>query len=321
MDLGTITKIWDSILQMSAPHPLICLFFFPGGLFLILAALLYEWADRKLVARFQNRVGPRVFQPVADMLKLLVKEEVIPKSVNRSLFIVLPIISFACVMTASLYVPMFGVEAPIGLHGDLIITMYLLSVMTMCLGMAGANSMNRFAVVGATRTFTQLFAYEAPFMLALLMPAISAQSWNINVISEYASTHTWMIATIPIGFIISVIGLMGKLELAPFDAPEAESEIVSGALSEYSGRGWGLFRIAKDVELVIGISLIVTFYLGGFGNLVSFLLKSLGLLIIIALLQSSMTRLRIDQTVGFWWQAGAILSLIQLMILILVRIL
>jgi len=216
---------------------------------------------------------------------------------------------------------MFGVEAPIGLHGDLIITMYLLSVMTMCLGMAGANSMNRFAVVGATRTFTQLFAYEAPFMLALLMPAISAQSWNINVISEYASAHTWMIATIPIGFIISVIGLMGKLELAPFDAPEAESEIVSGALSEYSGRGWGLFRIAKDVELVIGISLIVTFYLGGFGNLVSFLLKSLGLLIIIALLQSSMTRLRIDQTVGFWWQAGAILSLIQLMILILVRIL
>ena len=226
MDLGTITKIWDSILQMSAPHPLICLFFFPGGLFLILAALLYEWADRKLVARFQNRVGPRVFQPVADMLKLLVKEEVIPKSVNRSLFIVLPIISFACVMTASLYVPMFGVEAPIGLHGDLIITMYLLSVMTMCLGMAGANSMNRFAVVGATRTFTQLFAYEAPFMLALLMPAISAQSWNINVISEYASAHLddrnhtdW----------IHYFGyrLNGKLELAPFDAPEAESEIVS----------------------------------------------------------------------------------------------
>ncbi|HOG61798.1 MAG TPA: NADH-quinone oxidoreductase subunit H, partial [Flexilinea sp.] len=273
-----------------------------------MAALLYEWADRKLVARFQNRVGPRVFQPVADMFKLLVKEEVIPKSVNRSLFIVLPIISFACVMTASLYVPMFGVEAPIGLHGDLIITMYLLSVMTMCLGMAGANSMNRFAVVGATRTFTQLFAYEAPFMLALLMPAISAQSWNINVISEYASAHTWMIATIPIGFIISVIGLMGKLELAPFDAPEAESEIVSGALSEYSGRGLALFRIAKDVEFVIGISLIVTFYLGGFGNLLSFLLRSLGLLVIIALLQSSMTRLRIDQTVGFWWQAGAILS-------------
>jgi hypothetical protein len=102
-----------------------------------------------------------------------------------------------------------------------------------------------------------------------------AQSWNINVISEFASAHTWMIATIPIGFIISVIGLMGNWELAPFDAPEAESEIVSGALSEYSA-GWGLFRIAKDVELVIGISLIVTFYLGGFGNLVSFLLKSLG---------------------------------------------
>ena len=306
---------------MNAPHPLICLFLFPGGLFLLVTSLIYEWADRKMISRFQNRVGPKIYQPFADIIKLLVKEEVFPKSVNRTLFILLPIFGFACVMTASLYVPLFGVEAAIGLSGDLVITMYLLSAMSVCLGMAGANSMNRFAVIGATRTLTQLFAYEAPFMLSLLLPAIAAQSWNIKVITAYASQHTWMVVTLPIGFFISIIGMMGKLELAPFDAPEAESEIVSGALSEYSGRGLAMFRLAKNVEIVICLSLIAAFYLGGVGNPLIFILKTIGLLGIVALLQSTMTRLRIDQTVGLWWQVGAILSLVQLMILILVKIL
>lgn len=274
-----------------------------------------------MIARFHNRVGPKIYQPFADIIKLLVKEEVFPKSVNRTLFIMLPIFAFACVMTASLYVPLFGVEVAIGMSGDLVITMYLLSAMSVCLGMAGANSMNRFAVIGATRTLTQLFAYEAPFMLSLLLPAIAAQSWNIKVITTYASQNTWMVLTLPIGFFISIIGMMGKLELAPFDAPEAESEIVSGALSEYSGRGLALFRLAKNVEIVICLSLIAAFYLGGVGNPLIFILKTIGLLGIVALLQSTMTRLRIDQTVGLWWQAGAILSLVQLMMLILVKIL
>jgi len=188
------------------------------------------------------------------------------------------------------------------------------------LGMAGTNSINRFAVVGATRTLTQLFAYEGPFMLALLMPALVAQSWTISSVAEYASSHTWMILTQPIGFIVAVIGLIGKLELPPFDAPEAEQEIVSGVLSEYSGRGFGLFKIAKNVELVIGLALITVFYLGGIANPLLFSIKMLVLLCAIALMQSTLTRLRIDQTVGLWWQAGAILSLAQLLIIILVRV-
>ena len=305
---------------MNAPHPLICLFFFPCGLFLILVSFFYEWLDRKIIARFQNRTGPRLLQPLADMFKLLSKEEIVPLGVNRSLFIALPIFAFACVMTASLYVPLFGFTAAWSLRGDLVITMYLLSAMTVCLGMAGSNSINRFAVVGATRTLTQLFAYEGPFMLALLMPALVAQTWTISNIAEYASNHTWMILTQPIGFVVAVIGLIGKLELAPFDAPEAESEIVSGALSEYSGRGFGMFKLAKNVELVVGLALITAFYLGGVGTPLIFALKTLILLGAIAVLQSTLTRLRIDQTVGLWWQVGAILSLVQLLIIILVRV-
>ena len=86
-------------------HPLIALLFFPGGLFLLVSGLVYEWIDRKLVARFQNRVGPRWFQPLADMVKLLAKEEITPEGVNKSLFFLLPVVALAGALTAALYVP------------------------------------------------------------------------------------------------------------------------------------------------------------------------------------------------------------------------
>ncbi len=126
-----------------------------------------------------------------------------------------------------------------------------------------------------------------------------------------------MIVTQPIGFVVAIIGLMGKLELPPFDAPEAETEIVSGALTEYSGRGLALFRIGKDVELVIGLTLVAAFYLGGLGNPLVFLLKTLVLLLVTAGLQSLFARLRIDQTVGMWWRIGALVALVQLLAVII----
>ena len=110
---------------------------------------------------------------------------------------------------------------------------------------------------------------------------------------------------------------MGKLELPPFDAPEAETEIVAGAFTEYSGRGFALFKLGRDVELVIGLTLIASFYLGGFTNPLDFLWKTLLLLLVTAALQSLFARLRIDQTVGMWWRAGVILVLLQLVVIIL----
>jgi NADH-quinone oxidoreductase subunit H len=297
--------------------PLIALLFFPGGLFLLASGLVYEYVDRKLVAQFQNRVGPRWFQPLADIVKLLAKEEITLEGVNPQLFLALPVVALAAALTAALYVPLFGFQAMFSFRGDLVVTLYLLSMMTLCIGLAGANSVDRFSIIGATRTLTQLFSYEAPFLLALLGPAIVAGTWQIGDINQYAMTHTWMIVTQPIGFIVAVIGLMGKLELPPFDAPEAETEIVSGALTEYSGRGLALFRIGKDVELVIGLSLIVAFYLGGLGNPLVFLLKTLVLLLVTAGLQSLFARLRIDQTVGMWWRIGALVALVQLLAVII----
>lgn len=302
--------------MFSILQPIVQILLFPAGLFLVVVGLLVEWIDRKLVARLQNRIGPRRFQPLADIVKLLAKEEILPSAANPWLFIGLPMLALAGCLTAALYVPLMGLAPAYSFSGDLIVTLYLLSLLTLSKGIAGWNTSSRFSLVGATRGLTQQFAYEAPFLLALLGPAIVAGSWQIDVIM-FRNSGTWILLTQPIGFLVALIGLMGKLELPPFDAPEAETEIVSGATTDYSGRGLAVFNIAKSVEFVVGLTLIATLYLGGLNNPIEFLLKTLFILVILITLQTLLTRLRIDQTVGLWWRYGVILVLIQWMILII----
>jgi len=300
----------ESSITMDILAKIVTLLIFPGGLFLLTLGLFYEWVDRKLLAQLQNRIGPRWFQPLADVIKLLAKEEIIPDGVNRWLFIGLPLIALAGSLTAALYTPLAGLPPSFSFPGDLIVTVYLLSLLTLCMGLAGSNTLDRFSMMGATRTLTQLFSYEAPFMLALLGPAIVVGSWQIADITSYTENH-WLLLSQPIGFLVALIGLIGKLEMPPLDAPEAETEIVAGALTEYSGRGFALFRLAKGVELVVGLTLVASFYLGGVSNPLLFLLKTLVLLLIMVGLQSLITRLRIDQTVGLWWRYGTLLVLVQ----------
>ncbi len=295
---------------------LLAFLIFPCGLFVLANGLLYEWIDRKLVARLQNRVGPPWFQPLADLVKLLAKEEIIPAGVDRRLFVALPVVALAAALTAMLYLPVAGLPALASFPGDLIVTIYFLSLLTLCTGLAGANSRGRFSLVGATRTLTQLFAYEAPFMLALLGPAFVAGSWQISEILAFSGTH-WLMFSQPVGFVVALIALMGKLELAPFDAPEAETEIVAGALTEYSGRGLALFHMGQVVELVGGLTMIAAFFLGGIHNPLGYALKTLVLLLLVAGIQTLMTRLRIDQTVGLWWRYGTLLVCLQWLVLIL----
>ncbi len=299
---------------MNALAVLIALMIFPGGLFVLAMGLAYEWADRKLVARLQNRVGPRWFQTAADLVKLLSKEEIVPEGVDVRLFLGLPVVAVAGALTAALYVPLAGAPA-LGFPGDLIVTMTLLGLLTLCTGLAGTNTIDRFSLQGATRTLTLLFSYEAPFLLALLGPAIVARSWQIGEITARLDGR-WMAVSQPIGFVLALVGLMGKLELPPFDAPEAETEIVAGALTEYSGRGLGLFRLGKSVLLVVGLTLIAALYLGGIGSPAAYLLKTGGLLFGMAVLQSLFARLRIDQIVGVWWRYGAVLALGQWLVMI-----
>jgi NADH-quinone oxidoreductase subunit H len=295
---------------------LLALFIVPGGLFVLLSGLAFEWVDRKLVARLQNRVGPRWFQPVADVVKLLAKDEVVPRGVSALVFNALPGVGLASVLTAALYVPLAGLAPAFGFQGDLVVTVYLLGALSLCLSLAGATTNDRFSLLGAGRTLTQLFCYEAPWLLSLLGPAMAASSWQIGDVAAYATSH-WLVLTQPVGFVVAVVGLAGKLELAPLDAPEAETELVAGALTEYGGRGLALFRLAKDAALVVGLALIAAFYLGGVGPYgpVAWLAKTLVLLGLVALLQTLFARLRIDQTVGLWWRFGAWLALLQLLAL------
>ncbi len=294
---------------------IINLLFFPGGLFLILLALAYEWVDRKLVAQLQNRIGPRWFQPAADILKLMVKEEITPAGAHHWLFHGLPVVALAGALTSALYIPLAGFPPSYSFPGDLVVTLYVLSLLTLSLGIAGSDSPDRFSLIGATRTLTQLFSYEAPFLLTLLGPALAARSWQISEINTYAQSH-WVLLMQPIGFIVALVGLMGKLEMTPFDAPEAHTEIVAGAITEYSGRGLGLFRLSQDIELVVGLTLVAALYLGGISNPIEFFGKTLFLLLIIGSLQTLFARLRIDQTVGLWWRYGALLVLAQMLVLV-----
>ncbi len=137
---------------MNGYWAIVALVVFPGGLFLLAGGLAYEWVDRKLLALLQNRVGPRWFQPLADTIKLLAKEEIIPDKANRLLFVGLPIVALAGGLTAALYVPMAGIKPAYSFPGDLIVTLYLLSLLTLCMGLAGTNTLDRFSMIGATRT-------------------------------------------------------------------------------------------------------------------------------------------------------------------------
>lgn len=315
---------------MSIARDLISLMIFPAGLGLIAAGLLFQWVDRKLLARFQNRLGPRWFQPFADALKLLGKEEIQPQGSNAILFAALPVIALAGALTAALAVPLFGLPPIFSYPGDLIVSLYLLSLLTLCTGLAGAQTRDRFSLMGTLRVFTQMFAYEAPFILALLSPAVALMlageggSWQIWGLAQTAATRPWFALTLPFTFVVAIIGLMGKLELPPFDAPEAETEIVAGALTEYSGRGLALFSLARAVELVVGLMLVTALYLGGVGDsliaAVVFTAKSLGLLIVVVMLQTLLARLRIDQTVSLWWRIGSILVIAQWLLILLIRV-
>lgn len=301
---------------MELTHALTALLIFPCGIFLLANALAYEWYGRKLIARMQGRVGPRWYQPFADVVKLWIKENLLPDGAQPLVFALVPALALAGVLTAALYVPMLGLDPIYSFAGDLIVTIYMLSLLTLSIGLAGANAASGFSLVGAMRALSQLFAYEAPFLLALLGPALVAGSWEIrSIIASHEGQ--WLMFAQPIGFVVAVLSIIGKLELHPFDAPEAETEIVGGALTEYSGRGFALFNLAKRASLVVSLTLVSALYLGGLHNPLDYLVKTLALYTVMIAAQALITRLRIDQTVLLWWRVGALLALAQWALIIL----
>ncbi len=305
---------------------------FPGFLFQMIYSTYLEWVDRKLYARMQNRRGPLytgwsgVLQPVADIVKLFAKEDVTPAASDKFMFNILPLVALASACTAGLYLPVWHLTGFNSFQGDLVVVVYLLAMPSFVLFLAGWFSVSPFSLIGATRVLTQLFAYEVPFFLALLTPAVVAGSWKIADIAKYpwASGNWWVIPLQVLAFIVAVLALQAKLERVPFDIPEAETEVVAGPLTEYSGKKLAVFRIQKDISMYAGSALIAALFLGGFGGglylgALQLVLKTLLVVALLSVIRGACARIRIDQIVSFSWRYLAPMSIVQFLIVLLLK--
>ena len=234
---------------------------FPGFVFLLGFALAGEWLDRKLYARMQSRVGPPWFQPLADIIKLSAKEDTIPNDADRTIFKLMPVVALTATVVAIFYIPLWSSNALSAFTGDLAVVMYLLTIPTLTFFLGGWFSRSVYSLIGAARALSQLFAYEIPLMLAVLSPAMLAGSWSISEISAFYAQRWYLTPINTIAFLVSLIALLGKLERVPFDAPEAETEVVAGSFTEYGGRFLALFRLCVDVEMIVGASLVAAIFL------------------------------------------------------------
>ena len=174
-------------------------------------------------------------------------------------------------------------------------------------------------MIGAARSITQLFAYEIPLFLSILAPALLANTWSLSEMTVFYGQHPLYGLFNFAGFWIALIALLGKLEKVPFDIPEAETEIVAGSFTEYSGRLLAFFRMAIDIEMVVGASLLAAVFLPfglHLGPIVGFVLYLVKVLLVVALLSLSRTvfaRLRIDQMIDFCWKYVAPVAFAQLL--------
>jgi len=293
---------------------------FPGFVFLGVLGMIFEYVDRILYARMQNRKGPPWFQPFADFIKLAAKEDIVPREADSVMFKVTPLLAATAAAVASFYIPLWGPAALHSFAGDAVVVIYLLTIPTMSFFLAGWYSTSLYSTVGAVRTITQLFAYEVPLFLVILAPGILAKTWSLSGMAEFYSAHPLLCLSNVIGFVVAIVALQGKLERIPFDIPEAETEIVAGTFTEYSGRLLVLFRLAISIETVVGAALISAVFLPfGFGlgaaaGFVVFIVKIAVVMFILALIKTSVARLRIEQMVNFCWKYVAPAAVLQLFV-------
>ncbi|MFA5875384.1 MAG: complex I subunit 1 family protein [Candidatus Margulisiibacteriota bacterium] len=298
---------------------------FPGFLFLLVLSLLAEYEDRKLYARFQNRVGPPIFQPLADLIKLLGKEDVVVKESDLTIFKLMPLVALASTITAFFSIPLWKTQAIFAFSGDLIVVLYLLMVPSLTFFLGGWYSRSVYSMIGAMRSLVQLFAYEVPLFLSILAPAMLANTWSLSGMTAFYLSHPWFWACNLLGFGVALVALLGKLEKVPFDIPEAETEMVAGMFTEYSGRLLAIFRLAINVETVVAASLLAAVFLPwGFGlpfwlSFLVYLLKVTFIIFLISLARSMFARLRIDQMVEFCWKYLAPLAFLQIAINLLIK--
>jgi len=298
---------------------------FPGFLFQFLCGWAFEWLDRKLIARFQRRVGPPWYQPLADWIKLIGKENILPSGSNAAVLAVLTIISLGAVLTAGIYVPVARFS-PLGFQGDLIVILFLLSVPTLAYYLVGMASIGIYSILGGSRSILQYFSYEVPLLLTLSGPAIMAGSWSIQDIMNAQIDMGPFILFQPLGFILAIVGLIGKLKRDPLDIPKAKSEVVAGPLTEVTGAKLAFWRLTMNIQGVVGVFITVNLYLS-WSNTTNpllaaliFTVECLGIVVLLSMTSAIFARLRIDQLANLGWRILVPLSLLQLIAVIFMGI-
>lgn len=300
---------------MSAVMYVINYLLFPGFVFAAVVGLFSGWIDRKVTALVQWRTGPPWYQNFADLVKLFGKDVIVPEKASAA-FLAAPFLGLLAASLASAIIGMAFVSPGKSFIGDLIVVLYLLVIPALCLIMGASASRNPLASVGASREMKLVIGYELPFILILLAVIVrSGGAIRLGEIINLQLAGGSNIASVSgaLGFIAGILCVQAKLGFVPFDAAEAEQEIMGGALIEYSGAPLAFFRLTKAVMLyTMPVFLILLFWAGSL-NPLSLAGKYVLILVIIILIKNTNPRLRVDQALRFFWgpvSAAALAALV-----------
>ena len=284
---------------------------FPGFLFTAAVGLLSTWVDRKVTARVQYRVGPPLFQPLYDFLKLLGKETLVPEYGNRVLFLVAPIIGLVGVSLVSSILWIANL-ADFSFVGDLIVVVYLLILPSLAVILGGLSSGNPLATTGASREMKLILAYELPFLISLATVILkSGFTISITEIMRYPAIGS--VSGILV-FLIALLCVQAKLGFVPFDVAEAETEIMGGPYIEYSGVPLAVFKLTQAMLLFTLPVYLITIFWGGMQfsgiGILWAVLKFVLILVLIVVIKNTNPRVRIDQALKFFWMYATPLGIV-----------
>lgn len=282
------------------------------------------WLERKLVARMQDRIGPNragpfgLLIPIADMIKFLTKEDIVPTDVDKPVHLLAPIVVVIPVIM-SFAIIQFGVGmGAVDLNLGILFLLAMGSVATIGVFMAGFGSHNKFALIGGMRAAAQIISYEIPQILAVAIPVLLAGSISLNNIIEAQRGLFglgWFIFYIPIGpiaFFIFLLAGTAEINRVPFDLPEAESELVAGYHTEYSGMKFGLFYLAEFLNTFLLSAVGASLFFGGWQGpfvqqipalgIVYFFSKTILLIAVQLWFRGTLPRVRVDQVMNLGWK-------------------
>ncbi len=291
--------------------------------FVLSSVMGFIYFERRGLGRFQVRLGPNrtgpfgLMQPIADAIKVLLKEDIVPAKGDKIVHWLAPVVAFVPVLLIFAVVP-FGDGALLAdLNIGILYIVAISSVTTVGIFMAGWASNNKYSLLGAMRNVAQVVSYEIPLLLSIVGVILITGSLSMNQIVQ--AQNIPFILLQPLGFLIFLLGALAEINRTPFDLLEAESEIVAGFHTEYSGMKFAMFYLVEYAEAVAFSAIIATLYLGGWRGpvlppFVWFLIKVFVVFFFIFWIRSTIPRLRIDQVMAFAWKALLPLALVNLFI-------